>query len=156
MPIRNPRSSGRAGAYGLACAVLSLLAALAVGCTLALDTRAAQCWTNQDCAKFSGSVCDAVSRTCVPVSGVAPGSGGGGGGGGGNDTGVAGTARGGGGGAAGGAGGPRCRTAIGCAACSGGELRELLNACTDATCVPFDNRVRLMNLDADGGLRPLP
>ncbi|MEO5769314.1 MAG: hypothetical protein ABIS92_13265 [Polyangia bacterium] len=147
MQIRMARTAGRAGAYGLVCAVLPLLAALAMGCTLALDTRGAQCRNNQDCAKFAGSACDQVSRSCVPVSGVAPGGGGGGGNGG--EAGV--VQRGAGG--AGGAGGPRCRTASGCVTCSGPEL---LNACTDATCVPFDNRVRLMNLDTDGGLKPLP
>ncbi|MEO5770105.1 MAG: hypothetical protein ABIS92_17250 [Polyangia bacterium] len=153
MRSRSARGVGRADGYELVCAVLPLLAALAVGCTLALDTRVAQCRTNQDCAKFAGSTCDEVSRRCVLVSGVAPDSGGGGGG----TSGVAGTAGRGAGGAAGGASGPRCRTASGCVACTREKvLEELLNVCTDATCVPFDNRVRLTNLDADGGLKPLP
>jgi hypothetical protein len=31
-----------------------------------------------------------------------------------------------------------------------------LNHCTDATCVPFDNKARLPKLNADGSLPPRP
>jgi hypothetical protein len=33
---------------------------------------------------------------------------------------------------------------------------DFLNACSDASCVPFDNASRLDNLDDAGKLKPLP
>ncbi len=37
-----------------------------------------------------------------------------------------------------------------------GSVGTFLNACTGSRCVPFDNRARLQNLEADGGLKALP
>jgi hypothetical protein len=44
----------------------------------------------------------------------------------------------------------------GCYACPPTTATQLQNACTNATCVPFDDRARLTRLLADGGLPPLP
>ena len=43
-----------------------------------------------------------------------------------------------------------------CYACSPIETVQFLNACTNATCVPFDDSARLTRLFPDGGLPPLP
>ena len=43
-----------------------------------------------------------------------------------------------------------------CYACTPTQPSQFLNACTTATCVPFDDSVRLTNLLDDGGLPPLP
>jgi hypothetical protein len=49
-----------------------------------------------------------------------------------------------------------CRQPAGCLPCAPGVHPTLLNACSDTTCVPFDNAARLQNRAPDGGLRPLP
>lgn len=33
---------------------------------------------------------------------------------------------------------------------------QILNACTDSSCKPFDNKARCTNLTADGGRPPIP
>jgi hypothetical protein len=43
-----------------------------------------------------------------------------------------------------------------CYACAPTETPQFLNACTNASCVPFDDPSRLANLLPDGGLPPLP
>jgi hypothetical protein len=43
-----------------------------------------------------------------------------------------------------------------CYACTPTTSSQLQNACTDATCVPFDERARLTHLLPDGALPPLP
>lgn len=105
------------------------------GCTWLLDASAAQCQRNEDCVRFAGTACDGARHVCVPTTPS-------------NVT------------TDGGAGdGP--------AASDGGLLScppdgavapglELLNACTNATCLPFDNGARLHNLASDGTLKPLP
>ena len=46
--------------------------------------------------------------------------------------------------------------AVQCFPCAPKAPPELLNACTSASCVPFDDSTRLTNLLPDGGLPPLP
>lgn len=48
-----------------------------------------------------------------------------------------------------------CTGPAGCFRCAPQSNDELLNACTDRTCVPFDNSKRLQNLGTDGKLKPL-
>ena len=55
-----------------------------------------------------------------------------------------------------GAGAAGCLAATGCFRCVPEAGNEFLNACTDASCVPFDNATRLEHWAADGKLRPLP
>jgi hypothetical protein len=43
-----------------------------------------------------------------------------------------------------------------CYTCSPQTSAQFLNACTSATCVPFDDHTRLTNLTASGSLPPLP
>jgi hypothetical protein len=43
-----------------------------------------------------------------------------------------------------------------CYACAPTETPQFLNACTNASCVPFDDLSRLANILPDGGLPPLP
>ena len=53
--------------------------------------------------------------------------------------------------------GHTCRAGDECVACGPAALEDSLqNRCSDATCVPFDNRARLTNLAADGTVMPLP
>jgi hypothetical protein len=49
-----------------------------------------------------------------------------------------------------------CRGPAGCYRCPPITDLEYENACTNAICVPFDNRARLKHLPPDGGLTPLP
>ena len=121
--------------------LVALIASLSVGagmgCTLVLDASAAQCQRDDDCARFTGTACDTVRHLCAATT---------------SDDGGAGDDD------AGGAApdGPETLT------CSPGTTRspppglELLNGCSDATCLPFDNRLRLRNLPGDGLLPPLP
>jgi hypothetical protein len=156
--MTHPAARVRAGArclllrLGLVVLALGAIGNLS-GCSLSLDTNGAQCARNQDCARFQGAVCDAVTLLCVP--GVAPtptptptnagdptidaGTDGDPAGG----SLVAGSSRG-------------CRVAAGCAPCAPSPSLELLNGCSDVICVAFDNHMRLSNLGPDGGLAPLP
>jgi hypothetical protein len=43
-----------------------------------------------------------------------------------------------------------------CYSCSPKTPAQFLNACTSATCVPFDDHTRLTNLTSSGALPPLP
>ena len=43
-----------------------------------------------------------------------------------------------------------------CYPCTPTTTAQLLNACTAASCVPFDDTTRLGNLMPDGALPPLP
>jgi hypothetical protein len=43
-----------------------------------------------------------------------------------------------------------------CYPCKPSTDPEFLNACTESTCVPFDDTVRVKNLPADGGLPEVP
>jgi hypothetical protein len=158
-------------------AVVPWLAALALGagaCSLIVDTDAAQCHADRDCVRF-GAMCDLTKNLCVARAGadarVDSGpdtdagfhdadAGGTGDADAATDLGVT--------DAAGTpdadastdvgppADGPMCRTSDGCRPCPAGATTGLANACSDVTCVPFDNHARLRNLTADGGLRPLP
>lgn len=53
-------------------------------------------------------------------------------------------------------GGVDCEGPDGCFNCAPTKPVEVLNACTDATCEPFDNKARLPLLRGDGTLPPLP
>ncbi|MET0795540.1 MAG: hypothetical protein ABW061_28735 [Polyangiaceae bacterium] len=48
-----------------------------------------------------------------------------------------------------------CSDATGCFRCAPQTNTQFLNACSDHSCVPFDNASRLRNLGADGKLKPL-
>jgi hypothetical protein len=143
-------------ALGLGAALLC--AATWTACSALIDRDTTQCASDGDCARFS-AVCDLSQHVCVATP---AGSGGGGaptsssrasssgahaGGGGASSSASIG------GGGAAGAGGS-CAGGGGCYACTPTNTQELLNACTDATCVPFDNS-RCTHLSADGGLPPL-
>lgn len=149
-------------ALGLGAALLC--AAAWTACSALIDRDTTQCTGDDDCARFA-AVCDLSQHVCVATP---AGSGGGGtaptsssrtsssgahAGGGGSSS----SAATGGGGAAGSGtsgGGGSCASGGGCYACTPTNTQELLNACTDATCVPFDNS-RCTHLSADGGLPPL-
>jgi hypothetical protein len=110
----------------------------AAACTWLVDADPAQCRRDDDCARFAGTVCDGARRVCVAAQtnigrgpdGGAPASGA-----------VS----------AGDSGFSYCPP-DGAAAAG----QELPNACTNAACIPFDNKARLRNLAADGTLKPLP
>ena len=48
-----------------------------------------------------------------------------------------------------------CSEPSGCFRCAPRTNSEFLNACSERSCVPFDNATRLRNLTADGKLKPL-
>lgn len=106
--------------------------AAAGACTLLVDADPQQCRGDGDCAAFTGTSCDLGRHVCVPSVGH---------------------------GADAGATTPSVPEADASFCPPDGSPApglELLNACTDATCVPFDNRTRLHNLAGDGSLKPLP
>ncbi len=45
---------------------------------------------------------------------------------------------------------------VNCFSCAPSATPQFENACTAATCQPFDNKKRLTKLNADGSLPPLP
>lgn len=116
---------------------LGMVATMAA-CTLLVDASAAQCRSDDDCAAFSGSACDSVRHVCVPTTRTPIGSNADGGADGSGDA-------------------AETNGFLFCP--SDGAVApglELLNACTNATCIPFVNRARLRNLADDGSLKPLP
>jgi len=151
---------------------LAVLALGAGACSLLVDTDAAQCHTDHDCVSF-GAVGDTRRSICVArvvgdagadlhpdagahdagetgadgdadasadadaLVGDAPAA---------QDGGDAGLA----------ADGALCHTGDGCRPCPAGAAGGFANACSDVTCVSFDNHARLRNLLPDGGLKPLP
>ena len=126
-----------------------LAGALVLGlgaCSALLDLDAAQCRSDRDCARFRNATCDLARRICV--AGAPP-----------DGSGAGGAPGGDGGAPADGSGGtvfpPFCRGPQGCSPCAA-PMAGLLNACSNVTCVPFDNRTRLHNLTPDGGIKPLP
>jgi len=138
---------------------LGLFLGVPTACTLLIDTSPQQCRRDEDCAQFARAVCDLRGHVCFPnpIPGGMAGVAGGGAAGGGAAAGGTGGAPSG----RGGAGGTilnalLCRTPEGCGACPQVPGAAILNACTDTTCVPFDNHTRLTNLDARGDLKPLP
>ncbi len=120
------------------------LACLVASCSLLIDDRADQCSVTADCARFPGTTCDAVLRTCrftpiideAPINGSANASGR-------TDAGVSGAASG------------ELR-AVGDGGCAPPGDVPNANACTNARCRRFDNVARLTKLTRDGGLPPLP
>lgn len=135
----------------------SLPLTFASACTLLLDTNAAQCRRNEDCARFPRAACDTAAHICTPAPNLGGSSGGIAGSVGVGDGGKPGGSTGGTSGTGGmAADGRLCRTPEGCAACPEAPGAKLSNACSDVVCVPFDNRTRLTNLDSRGELKPLP
>jgi hypothetical protein len=120
--------------------LLSLAFGLAAagGCSVLLDTNAPQCRSNADCARFGNAVCNPTTKLCAPgpptINRDAGST---------DDTGST----------EGGTG--ACHDPTGCVPC-GPTGPTLLDACTNSTCVSFDNQTRLLNLDPDGKLKPLP
>ncbi|HEY2899996.1 MAG TPA: hypothetical protein VGL59_05430 [Polyangia bacterium] len=133
----------------------------AAGCSWLVDASPVQCRHDQDCARFAGSTCNTISGVCVAAVITSDG------GTGGDDStdaaaavadtaaDVADTA----------AEAQTSDAALLCPADGGtaavGDASPapellLLNACSDATCIPFDNHARLHNLASDGTLKPLP
>lgn len=51
---------------------------------------------------------------------------------------------------------PGCAGPDGCYKCEPAKPLEFLNACTDRTCVPFDNKARLPLLEDGKPLPPVP
>jgi hypothetical protein len=125
----------------VSCTCLVALIVFASACSTLLDTSATQCRRDADCVSFGNAVCDTPRGVCVrappgPDAAVTW------------DGGTADFAR--------DSGLAPCQSPSGCFACSPTSDLEFFSACTDATCVPFDNRARLKNLAEDGSLKPLP
>jgi hypothetical protein len=100
------------------------------GCSLVIESRDQQCAEDADCSGFAQAVCDAARGVCVPGSGTtATGTGGAGGG---------------------------CVGPDGCYACVPENQTDLLNACTDAECIPYDNTQLQGLLLEDGSVPPVP
>lgn len=95
-------------------------------CSLLIDKSAQQCERDSDCRVGSYSSCE--RGVCVDPAASGSSNAGAGG----------------------------CAAATGCFRCTPDAGSEFLNACTDASCVPFDNAKRLTNSTADGKLKPLP
>jgi hypothetical protein len=110
-------------------------------CSLIIETRDQQCQTTDDCvvAGFAGATCDTTLGICVKPS--ATGSGGSGGGTTSSGTMVTSST---------GPGG--CTGDAGCWACAPTDDTEYFNACTDSTCIGFDNTKRIAKYD--GGKLP--
>jgi hypothetical protein len=107
-------------------------------CTVALDTKISQCQSDEDCARFGDSTCDQGQLLCVPRAVQAR-----------NDASTSSPS------SLAEVGAAACLGKNGCYACAPKADPDFFNACSDARCVPFDNR-RLRNLTADGMLKPLP
>jgi hypothetical protein len=112
--------------------------AAAAGCSVLLDTNASQCRSNADCARFGNVVCNPTSKLCVPGPPILNRDASSGEDGGSADSGM-----------------PACHDQTGCVPC-GPAGPTLLDSCTSSMCVSFDNQTRLLNLDPDGKLKPLP
>jgi hypothetical protein len=115
------------------------MAATAAACTWLVDADPAQCRRDVECARFAGTICDGARRICVPAMQMGIGLP--------ADSGAP-------------DGGAVSAADAGFATCfpdgAATPGLELLNACTNSACLPFDNRARLRNLAADGSLKPLP
>lgn len=134
--MRGTARSAQRGRRGLL--LLALLAN--PGCSLLLSVDASQCSHDDDCARFGQMTCDTSAHVCVAIdprgqTGQAV------------DAGLA--------SASAVDGAVSCQASSGCFQCEPSSDLELLSACTDATCLPFDNK-RLTHLNPDGSLTPLP
>jgi hypothetical protein len=96
-------------------------------CTLFLNHDANQCSADVDCASFGQSVCDLATHVCISNPDASATA---------NDA-------------------DTCIGTSGCYLCTPSNEQQILSACSDSTCVPFDN-TRLTNLNLDGTLKPLP
>lgn len=97
-----------------------VVAALASGCSLVIESSDRQCEQDADCAAFDDAVCDVALGVCVPDENAA------------------------------------CEGPNGCYACEPERPEELLNACTEAACLPYDNTQLEGLLLEGGGLPPAP
>ena len=104
-------------------------------CSVLLSSDATQCQSNADCARFGPAICNTERHVCAPSPSV-PVDGGV------RDTAGADTAL-------------VCHVPGGCFQCTPVTDPEFLSACTDSTCIPFDNS-RLTNVNYDGTLKLLP
>ncbi|MFT3771377.1 MAG: hypothetical protein QM820_38680 [Minicystis sp.] len=133
----HPSPIRRAGAWIAAAIVISAT----YSCSLIIEGRSEQCQADADCK--SGFKCDLSAHVCV-------GGGSGGSGGSGSSSSSASSS-----------GAMTCDVdggiqGGGCFGCAPTDDPELLNACTDAQCFPFDNRKRVTALADGGKLPPLP
>ena len=125
--------------------ILTLLALLLglvklCACSVLLDTQIRQCQSNADCSRFGAdSVCDQDQQLCVPRPPTKMQSA--------SDAGMMASVP--------ADGGVSCSGKNGCYACAPKVDPDFFNGCTDARCIPFDNR-RLRNLTPEGMLKPLP
>jgi hypothetical protein len=135
----NGLRAGVGFAWAVVCAA-AIGAAASGGCSVLLDTSAEQCHNNNDCTRFPNAVCNLANHLCVmrvastqPDAHVDPdGS---------TQTGP---------------GLAACHDETGCIPCPAAATPSFLDACTNAKCITFDNKARLLNMDPDGGLRQLP
>jgi len=112
--------------------VLALLFS-ATSCSLLVDNHADQCASDLECARFSGTFCDLGVRLCKPIILASEAS----------TTFDAGSNE-------------DAGELVGSSADACSDRKGFENACTNAACKPFDNRLRLKRLPLDGGLTPLP
>ncbi len=98
-----------------------------LSCSLLVDNGADQCASDFDCARFSGTVCDLRVRLCKSDPSL-------------QASGLDANAQ---------------DDAGGTASADACSAATFENACTNAACKPFNNKVRLAHLPPDGGLTPL-
>lgn len=117
------------------------------GCSLVIESQDRQCESDADCSGFTDATCDIAGGVCVPrastSSVVAASSGTDAGTGGSTATGT-------------GTGGEDCVGPDGCFSCEPSAQAELLNACTDSACIPYDNGQLEGLLLEDGSVPPVP
>jgi hypothetical protein len=134
-----------------ACPLFALLLVAVPACSLLLDRRADQCASDGDCTRFSGTRCDMSSRLCIVIgdedAGQPPMR---------NDAAAYADARDAPAEVPSDAAADPCVGPGGCYQCPPTSDLQFANGCTNAACRPFDNRTRLKNRPADGGLSPLP
>jgi len=99
-----------------------------LSCSLLVDNGADQCASDVDCARFSGTVCDLRVRLCKADPAMQ------------TSAGLDANAQ---------------DDAGGTASADACSTATFENACTNAACKPFNNKVRLAHLPPDGGLTPL-
>jgi hypothetical protein len=96
-------------------------------CNLLLNHDANQCYADADCASYRQSVCDLATHVCIQNTDAGAAT---------NDA-------------------DSCMSKSGCYLCTPSNEQQILSACSDSTCIPFEN-ARLTNLNLDGTLKPLP
>ncbi len=125
--------------------VLLASGAAPLACSLLVENRAEQCQSDADCSGIAGTRCDLGTHICSSQGTTTTGGSGG----------TGGTTM-----TTGGTGGTGGTTTTGCDAggcwsCEPTNDPQFLNACTDAKCEKFDNKVKCKHLTEDGGVPPL-